>query len=470
MRALARIPIRVRLTLAFALVMAVVLVLAGVVVYVRTESALDRATDRSLRARAADIAALVRSRDSVLELSQPSSTSAGESFAQVVDSTGTVVDATPAIGERPLLSRAELPPPGGGAVVVERARLAGGDDPVRLLATPIEARGRPRVAVVGASLEPQAEAREALVTQLLLGGPLVLLLSSFAAYVLARRALAPVEAMRREADAVSLAEPGRRLPLPPAKDEIASLGATLNDMLARVEAGLERERRFVADASHELRTPLAALRTELELALRRERTPAELEAALRSASDETARLSRLAEDLLVLARVDAGRLAVRRERLRAREVLETVRDRYAWRAAAAARSLPEVAADGSIEISADRIRIEQALANLVENALSHGDGAILLAAERRNGRVALHVRDEGDGFADEFLPRAFDPFARADATRSSPGAGLGLAIVDAIAKAHGGRAGAANGGRGADVWLELPALQPSGSDSSPRSA
>src|SRR5829696_5740173 len=122
-----------------------------------------------------------------------------------------------------------------------------------------------------------------------------------------------MDAMRQEADAISAAEPGRRLPLPAARNEISRLAETLNEMVGRLERALERERAFVTDASHELRTPLALLKAELELALRRPRTPEELEQALRSAAAETDRLTQLAEHLLVLARSDQGPLSLRRE-------------------------------------------------------------------------------------------------------------------------------------------------------------
>jgi signal transduction histidine kinase len=291
------------------------------------------------------------------------------------------------------------------------------------------------------------------------GGPSALLLASFAGYGLAAAALRAVESMRREAEFVSAAEPGRRLQLPPARDEIYRLAQTLNGMLGRLESALVRERRFVSDASHELRTPLAALRAELELALRRKRTPEQLEGALRSAAEETERLSQLAEDLLVLARAEGGRLPVRRERLAAGDLLAGVQQRYERRAAAAGRPL-EIRVDDGLELSADRRRAEQALGNLVENALRHGGGRISVRAQRQDGHVELHVRDEGPGFAQEFIGHAFEPFSRGDHARSGGGAGLGLAIIDVIARAHGGAAHAANVDGGADVWLELPEPAP----------
>jgi signal transduction histidine kinase len=237
---------------------------------------------------------------------------------------------------------------------------------------------------------------------------------------------------------------------------VARLAETLNEMLARLEAGLDRERRFVADASHELRTPLALLQTELELALRRPRSAPELERALRSAAAETDRLARLADNLLVLARADEGRVALHRAPVLVGALLDEVAGRFAPRAREAGRTI-EVDAPADLLVVADAHRVEQAVGNLVANALEHGRGAIRLEARGPDGRVELHVVDEGPGFPPAFLPRAFERFSRADEARSGEGAGLGLAIAETIAAAHGGRAGAANReGAGADVWLSLP--------------
>jgi two-component system, OmpR family, sensor kinase len=455
-RLLARVPIRLRLTLVFAAAMATVLAGMGLFLYLRVGAALDATIDQSLRGRADDVAALVRQPGSGLrEAGGNRLAEQGESVAQLLAPDGAVLDSTPQLGDRPLLTDQQLTRAAAATIVVERASVPGSDDPVRLLATPVQPQGGRLLVVVGASLEGRAEALESLVGQLLVGGPIALLLSSLLAYGLAAAALRPVESMRREAEAVSAAEPGRRLPLPPADDEIARLGTTINRMLGRLEAALARERRFVSDASHELRTPLAALRIELELALRRERTPEELRNALRSAAEETERIAHLAEDLLVLARAGGGQLPVRPEPLPAADLLADVRERYARRAAEAGRPL-EVQADDRLRLSVDRLRAEQALGNLVENALRHGGGRILLQAHRHDGRIELHVRDQGQGFPPDFIGHAFEPFSRADPARAGGGAGLGLAIVELIARAHGGGAHAANLDDGTDAWLDLP--------------
>jgi signal transduction histidine kinase len=245
--------------------------------------------------------------------------------------------------------------------------------------------------------------------------------------------------------------------VPDTDDEIARLGETLNDLLARLESARERERRFVADASHELRTPLALLRSELELAQRRPRSREELESALASAAEETERLSRLADDLLVLARADADGLALRREELRVRDLAERVGSRFERRASESGRTV-DIGAPSGLEVVGDGARLEQALANLVDNALRHGEGDVRIAARADNGSVELHVLDEGAGFDDDFAAQAFERFSRADEARGNGGAGLGLAIVQAIAQAHGGTSFARNRDdrAGADVWLVLP--------------
>ena len=262
--------------------------------------------------------------------------------------------------------------------------------------------------------------------------------------------------MRRKAAQITDHTPGERLPVGRTDDEIARLGTTLNTMLERLERSFERERAFVADASHELRTPLAILKTEIELALREGRTQAELVDALRSAGEETDRLAELAEALLIIARADGGKLALASASLRSDELLDGVRARFAGRLSASDRELV-VDDDTAAALIGDRRRLEQALGNLVENALQHGAGTIQLATHADARHVELHVRDEGPGFPPGFIAEAFERFTRADAARGRGGSGLGLSIVQVIARAHGGVARAANHpDGGADVWIELP--------------
>jgi two-component system, OmpR family, sensor kinase len=446
---MSRMPIRVRLTLAFALAMAVVLGATGLFLYLRLGSALDRTLNQGLRARAADVGALTQQADTGLRdarsLRRPDN-----GFAQVLGTSGRTIDATPGLNGGSLLTANEFVRARVRQSFFERTV---GDERVRLLATPVHAQGQRLVTVVGTSLEQRADALADLRRQLLVGGPAALVLASFLGYLLAAAALRPVERMGERAATISAASPGRRLPVPAADDEIGRLGARLNDMLARLENALERERNLVSNASHELRTPLALLKTEIELALDDPTSAPVLEAALRSAAEETDRLSQLADDLLLLARADAGELQIRRSRVVVGEVLEIIATRFGRRAASAGRTI-EVAAAPELEVLADRRRLEQALGNLVENALRHGRGTVKLTSVAVDGVVELHVHDEGDGFGPEFVGHAFERFSRGEASGSG-GAGLGLAIVAAIAQAHGGTATAANGD-GAEVVLALP--------------
>jgi two-component system, OmpR family, sensor kinase len=286
------------------------------------------------------------------------------------------------------------------------------------------------------------------------GAPIAVALASVLGYLLASAGLAPMEAMRRRASRVSLDRHGERLPLPAARDEVRRLGETLNDMLDRLQRSFERERRFVADASHELRTPVAVLKTEIEAALRTDDAGPHAREALTAALDECDNLAQLAEDLLVIARSADGRLPVRHEELRARPLLESVHDRFADRAEQHGRKIRVEAADDLV-VRADPLRVRQALGNLVDNALRHGDGEIVLTARHADGGVEIDVADQGPGFAPEIAAQTFERFTRGDASRTRGGAGLGMAIVRAIAEAHGGRTEVA-AADGAVVRLWLP--------------
>jgi signal transduction histidine kinase len=451
----------------FAAAMAVVLAAMGVFLYTGLGSALDEAIDVSLRTRADDVAALMLQSESGLRESAgntPAETGEhtgrsfdqGESFAQVLSPSGAVVDSTLLLAQTPLLTSGELAQAMKGPITFERASVPGAEGAARLLAAPIHAQDQDLVVVVGASLEGRTEALSRLLSQLAIGGPLALLAASLLAYALASAAFRPVESMRRQAEAISAIEPGRRLPIPAARDEVAKLGTTLNEMLARLESALARERAFVSDASHELRTPLTLLKGELDLALGRERSPEEMATTLRSAADETDRLVQLAEDLLVLARADQGGLPVNRATINGKEILESVRERFSRRASDTGTAL-EVDAPNGLLLSGDRVRLEQALTNMVENAFRYGRSPIILRASRRGDIAEFHVLDRGPGFGQDFLPHTFERFTRADESRTAGGAGLGLPIVDIIAAAHRGTAHAANReGGGADVWLEIP--------------
>jgi signal transduction histidine kinase len=458
-----RLPIRARVAAAFAVAMTVVLAATGAFVYARLSDDLARALDQDLRLRSQDLAALLSDPHRSLASETGSRLiERGESFAQVLGDRGRVLDGTPSLGGSPLLGAAQSAAALRHARFFDRSSVTGLDEPARLLAAPIDRGGQAAVLVVGATRENRAEALRSLRTELLIAGPAALVLATVLGYLLAGVGLRAVDAMRRRAAEISAERAHERLPIPRTGDELEQLGVTLNAMLDRLEQALERERGFVAEAGHELRTPLALLRAELDYAVRYADTEEELHAALRAASQETDRLVQLAADLLLLASSDQGQIPLRRERVCVRDVMDSVRRRFAWRAGAENRPLVLDAAEDLV-VDADRVRLEQALGNLLENALRHGAGTITLTARAgADDVVELHVRDEGSGFPQDFLDHAFSRFSRADESRGGQGAGLGLAIVQTIARAHDGQATATNhAGGGADVSIRLPV---SGSD------
>jgi signal transduction histidine kinase len=440
-----RLPIRARLTLAFAVAMACVIGAMAVLVYLRVGSALLASVDQTLGAQTRDL--LARGHDE-RDLVDPE-LAGGATLAQLLGPDGKPVRATPP-NLSLLLAPVDATRSAHGVRLLRTVELKGRPGEWRILAVPVPHGG---AVVVARSLAVREEALHRIYREFLVAGPLAVLLASLAGYALPAAAQRPVETLRRRAAGVTAAAPGV-LPVPRGGDEISRLAVTLNDMLTRLGSALEHERRFVADASHELRTPIALLRTELELALRRPRSPDELRFALGSALEETERLSRLADDLLLLARAEEGSLPLRKERTDLDGLFENVARRFAARARGAGR---DVRADPtSAVVDADPARVEQALDNLVDNALAYGAGEVVLFAESSDGVVELHVTDGGAGFDEAFLPRAFERFSRADESRGGGGGGLGLSIVQLIASAHGGSVGAANRPQGgADVWLSV---------------
>jgi two-component system, OmpR family, sensor kinase len=451
-RWLRRVPIRWRLTLMFAAVMAVLL--AGLIafLYFHFRSDLDYNINQGLRTRAQDIAGLVRQQDAQQTRGALGQLPTSENnVVQVLDESGQVLGASAGFSSPSLLRPPEIPAAARGAQLIQRGK------ELRLYAMPLP--NDHKIVVTGVFLAERDEALDKLDDALAIGVPPALLLATLAAYLLAAAALRPVEQMRRRAATISTDELGKRLPLPESEDEIRRLGVTLNEMLDRLEDGLEHERMFVANASHELRMPLAVLKAELEVSLRERGGERHLRAALDSAVEETDRIIKLAEDLLLLARAQDGTLPIESVELDLEELLSELHARFEPIVERESRSLAleAVAIPATIVVRGDRDRIAQAVSNLIDNTLRYGAGPITLSARPAAGSVEIHVTDRGSGFG-EFLPHAFDRFSRADWARRRGGVGLGLAIVRTIAQAHGGDAGARDlPDGGADVWVSLPA-------------
>jgi heavy metal sensor kinase len=449
------VPLRIRLALLFALATAVVVTLGGVALMLQLRLSVEASLDPGLRARVAIVTDELGSEDLTTD------PNVGGDIFQVARPDGTVLRASSQAGPDLLLDVGQQAQAMQGELSFT-GTVAGAR--TRLLATMATTDQGRLLVVVGTGTVVSDVAVERVETALLFGGPPAVVLAGLGAWLLAGAVLRPVERMRRQAASITESDLGRRLAIPPTRDEIAALGRTINGLLARLQAAIERERSFVADASHELRTPLAILRTELELARRPGRSRDDLVEAVEAAGVETDRLVRLAEDLLLLARADNEQLIVRPGPVDIPELLADAVRGIALRTPDRAVTVSLTCSDSSV-IRADADRLRQALDNLLDNAARYAPPGttVEVRSHTENGVVTVEVCDRGPGFPIDFLPHAFGRFERAESARSRDdgGTGLGLSIVDAIVSAHGGRATAANrDGGGARLTLELPADGP----------
>lgn len=459
---MSRLPIRWKLTLAFALALAIVLGGVGVFLRFQLSADVDNDIERGLRARADQLSGLLM-REPIAALPSPAKTlEPDETIAQILTRTGRVVAASSYADVR-LLTPEQMRLAATKELFVDRPGDAMVDESLRVFASPVEARGEAFIVVVTDSLDERAETLASTLGVEVVGLIAALIASCGVGHWVSGLALRPVEALRQRAAAISgddLAD-GERAPLPvsPVSDEIGRLGLTLNDMLDRISRAqaaqrdvLDQQRRFLADASHQLRTPLAIIKAEVELAQPGTTKDDDLRATTASIGEETDRLSRLTEQLLVLAAAEEHRLSLTQEPVRIVDLLEEVADRGRGRAQLQGRMIM-VDSDGAM-ISADRQRLEYALGNLLDNALTHGAGDLELMSRRDGDVVELQVRDHGSGFSDSYLAHPFVRFASTAST--GRGTGLGLAIVQAITEAHGGLVSLANDDAGALVTLVLP--------------
>jgi heavy metal sensor kinase len=299
----------------------------------------------------------------------------------------------------------------------------------------------PRVVVAAESLVTVDRSVHRLLVLLLLAGPAALAATALGGWWLARRALRPIDRLTARAGAIGIDGLDERLEAGAARDEVARLAATLNMMLSRIAGGVREQRRLVADASHELRTPLAAMRTELEVSLRADALDEPARVVLASTLEEVERLSRTVDGLLLLARADDGTLELRIGDV---DLAEVARETAARLDVLARARGVEVVVDGAAAPArGDAAWLGQALGNLMDNAieLTRPGGAVRVKTAVEDGRALVRVTDEGPGIPDADRERVFDRFHRLDPsrTRTTGGAGIGLAIVREITRAHGGR-------------------------------
>jgi signal transduction histidine kinase len=438
--------LRARLVVLYTVGTSLVLLLCLSLLYVALDQRFRSALDADLDSRANDLTASVRAGDLAVVAADP--------LAQLYDADGNVEAASPVLAGRRLLTPAQVRAV-GGPVTESRTVPLGPDGAVvdvRLLARRLDAGGQVLVVAVGSGAVDRLSAD--LFTVLAVAAPLLIAALAAAGWLVVRAALRPVDVLTREAAEISSLESGRRLPPVAGDDEIARLAATLDGMLGRLQVGFARERAFVDDASHELRTPVAVLRGEIDLALAALDEPAEVEQSLLAARGQVARLTRLAEDLLLLARERAGTLAVHREPV---DLLALAKGEAGTLGPVVGLAVEVRGSPVVVEADADRLR--QVLANLAANSAAAGAATARAGVSAAGGAAHLEWADDGPGFPPALLGPAFERFVRGDAARTSAsGAGLGLSIVRAVVAAHGGTVEARNGPPlgGAVVTAHLP--------------
>ena len=419
--------VRVRTTAAAVFVVGAAVVLAGLIMVHLLQRSLTADVEASARLRARAAAVSMASGQDVAQIPVGNE---DEEFVQVLDAQGRVVQASPRLAGQPAVV---VLLPGQVRRLEDLPQLAN-DEPFLLVARAASTPTATFTVVVGRSLQSVSDARVAVTRLLMVGLPLVVLIVGLVAWQLVGRALSPVERMRADVEAISSRDLHRRLPGPPGHDEIAGLATTMNRMLARLEEGQRRQRRFVSDASHELRSPLATIRQHAEVALGHPdgTTAADLAGVVLA---EEARLERLVEDLLLLAKIDEGTAGRHREPVDLDDVLFD----HARRLRATSRLVVDVSRVGAGQVSGDNGQLERLARNLVDNAARHAHGTVALVLDEGPAGVVLAVEDDGEGIPPADRERIFERFVRLDSSRSSDagGSGLGLAIVAEIAAAHG---------------------------------
>jgi len=424
---------RLRLTLWYVAVLALSTGVIAVLFYVGLETALMDQVDKGIRETAASEAKTSVGDFLQTGLEQVPDEASSESMIRVLSGEGQVLGGAgafrrPSDGRQPRAGLATVPAPGARA-------------PWRVYTQAVKLpTGEPGWLQAGLSLAGTEAALARLRRQLLLGLPLMLLLAGVGGLFLAGRALAPIDHMATAAEQITGSDLSGRMG-PQGSDELGRLAAAFDRMLERLDKAFQRERRFVSDVSHELRTPLTALRGRIEVTLTRPRSRLEYEDTLRALETEVARLTRLSEDLLLLARFDRGVLAPRMEQVDLSGLLASVAEQVRPLAQARSQMLVEDIEPG-LGLCAEPDQLVRLFFNLLDNAVKFsGDGGRIGLTGRRSGAsITVAVSDTGAGIGAEHLDSIFERFYRTEESRAraTGGHGLGLAIANEVVRAHGG--------------------------------
>jgi signal transduction histidine kinase len=444
--------VRVRTTVAATVLVGLALLAGGIALVVAMRNALTDEVRSAARARADDTAAALEAGTAPSFVTAGLSQDDDDAFIQILDSDGAVVAESPLVAGDPAVANLD---PGESAEVSVR----GEDDEFLAVA----AAGGPYTVIAARTLDTVGESTSVVTRLLIIGLPILLAVAALTTWLVVGRALAPVESIRREVDAISSAALDRRVPTPPGNDEIARLAITMNDMLERLERGQARQRRFIADASHELRSPVASIRQHAEVAQAHpERTT--VGALAETVAAENLRVERLVDDLLLLTRADEHTL-----QLQQRPVdLDDLVFEEAHRLREATPLRVDTTRVSAGRVSGDRAALWRALRNLGDNAVRHAKSQVAFTLAELNGAVVLDVEDDGPGIPSADRQRVFERFVRLDDARArdAGGSGLGLAIVAEVVSAHHGTISIDDSGLGgARFEVRLPAIDGLGDES-----
>ena len=437
--------VRTRLTLWYAGVLAMSLVAFALVIYYAAARSFHERQDESLRSTAHTVASAyveeiaeahsltIAAKVVLVELTFPNR------YVQIIDSSGQ------AIGSSRNLSAAVVTiPPAVLSQARERNAGFATIDGLRVAVVPVSTDPEIGFAAVAEPLNVLEEGLGQLRRDFFAGVPLVLLLASLGGYFLARKSLAPIASMNTQTQRISAESLSSRLDVTSPRDELGRFATTINDLLARLENSFKEQQRFIADASHELRTPLAVLRGETEVALGKTRTLEEYQESLTLIQEEAERLSRIVEDLFILARqpIQVPTALIKESVSLTKVVADCARAAQVLADRKGVRLKLE-SDSPAIALNADEELLKRMILNLLDNAVKYTPegGEISLALARENGHAEIVVRDTGIGILETDQQRVFDRFYRVDKARSRAlgGAGLGLSIVRCIVEAHRGQ-------------------------------
>ncbi|RPJ11617.1 MAG: HAMP domain-containing protein [Deltaproteobacteria bacterium] len=476
--------LRLKLTLWYVFILGVLLVAFSGFLYLTLSKSLYRSVDNKLRSLADLIAAESASPtsrfgfgniDQTLEASM-SLRPIGK-FIQVLDESGRISGKSDNLRNIHLpISLNALKNASMGLVTFETNR-SFRDTPLRIVTLPLAEKDTMRIVQVASSLEDVEDTLNTLLLILMITVPTALILASLGGQFLAHKALKPVDQVTQTARMITSQNLNQRIPPTRVKDEISRLAETFNDMISRLDQSFRQIKQFSSDASHELKTPLTILRGEVEVSLRKVRSPEEYQKVLKSNLEEIGRMTQIVDDLLLLSRADSGQIQLNRSEIDLSEILREMVPQTSLLARGKNLHIEAALPGDEVKILGDRLRIRELFLNLIENAVKYTEEGGSIKVQLRNGNsdsplneaepkpdggkrfAEIRVTDTGIGMDREDQERIFDRFFRIDKARSREqgGSGLGLSICKWIVQAHQGEITVESElGKGSSFIVRLP--------------